>query len=129
MCLLAVMYHEPVLVTEVVDVLRNAKSVLDGTLGGGGHSEALLEAGVERVTGLDRDPEAVATARARLERFERAGRFRAVHGNHADASDLDAIQEESFDGVLLDLGVSSRQFDDPARGFTFREGAPLDMRM
>jgi 16S rRNA (cytosine1402-N4)-methyltransferase len=123
------MYHEPVLVTEVVDVLRNAKSVLDGTLGGGGHSEALLEAGVERVTGVDRDPEALSTARARLERFERAGRFKAVHGNHADAATLDAIEEESFDGVLLDLGVSSRQFDDPARGFTFREGAPLDMRM
>jgi 16S rRNA (cytosine1402-N4)-methyltransferase len=123
------MYHEPVLVTEVVDVLRNAKSVLDGTLGGGGHSEALLEAGVERVTGVDRDPEAVASARARLERFERAGRFTAVHANYADVANLEAVQNGTFDGVLLDLGVSSRQFDDPARGFTFREGAPLDMRM
>jgi 16S rRNA (cytosine1402-N4)-methyltransferase len=123
------MYHEPVLVAEVVDVLRNAKSVLDGTLGGGGHAEALLEAGVERVTGIDRDPKAISTARARLERFERAGRFRAVHGNYADVADLEAVQSDTFEGVLLDLGVSSRQFDDPARGFTFREGAPLDMRM
>jgi len=103
--------------------------VLDGTLGGGGHSAALLESGVQHVTGVDRDPEAVATARERLERFERDGRFRAVLGNYTDVDELADSAAESFDGVLLDLGISSRQIDVETRGFTFREGAPLDMRM
>jgi 16S rRNA (cytosine1402-N4)-methyltransferase len=122
-------YHLPVLAGEVVGLLRNAKSVLDGTLGGGGHSEALLENGVERVVGVDRDPQALVAARERLEPFERAGRFRAVLANYADVVELPDVSREQFDGVLLDLGVSSRQFDAPDRGFTFREGAPLDMRM
>lgn len=122
-------YHSPVLVAEVVELLRSAKSVLDGTLGGGGHAEALLEAGVEHVLGVDRDPEAVAAAQARLERFERAGRFRGVRGNYAEVQGTAEFQEATFDGILLDLGVSSRQFDDAGRGFTFREGASLDMRM
>jgi 16S rRNA (cytosine1402-N4)-methyltransferase len=122
-------YHAPVLVSEVVDLFRHAKSVLDGTLGGGGHTEALLDAGVERVVGVDRDPEALANARARLERFEQAGRFRAVLANYADVVEAPEVLDTTFDGVLLDLGVSSRQIDDPARGFTFREGAMLDMRM
>lgn len=122
-------YHAPVLAAEVVDLLRSAKSVLDGTLGGGGHSEALLEAGVERVFGVDRDPEAVAAASARLERFHRAGRFSATRSNYTDIDDVPELAGAAFDGMLLDLGVSSRQFDDDDRGFTFREGAPLDMRM
>jgi len=122
-------YHSPVLAAEVVELLRSAKSVLDGTLGGGGHAEALLEAGVERVFGVDRDPEAVAVAGARLERFERAGRFRGVLANYAEMRDTAELDDAAFDGILLDLGVSSRQFDDAGRGFTFREGAPLDMRM
>ena len=121
-------YHAPVLAGEVVGLLHSAKSVLDGTLGGGGHAAALLESGAQHVTGIDRDPEAVATARARLERFEREGRFRAILGNYADLADND-VGEEYFDGILLDLGISSRQIDAEARGFTFREGAPLDMRM
>jgi len=123
-------YHAPVLAGEVVELLRSAKSVLDGTLGGGGHATALLESGVPHVIGIDRDPEAVAAARARLERFEREGRFRAVLGNYADANEL-VIDPgaELFDGILLDLGISSRQIDTEMRGFTFREGAPLDMRM
>jgi 16S rRNA (cytosine1402-N4)-methyltransferase len=125
----ATTYHAPALVTEVVELFRSAKSVLDGTLGGGGHSEALLESGVHRVIGIDRDPEAISAARARLERFEQAGRFQAVLANYADAVDTTDSAALAVDGVLLDLGVSSRQFDDPARGFTFREGAPLDMRM
>lgn len=122
-------YHAPVLVSEVVDLLRSAKSVLDGTLGGGGHAEALLEAGVDRIVGIDRDPEALGAARGRLERFERAGRFRGALSNYADVHHHPELAERTFDGILLDLGVSSRQFDDPGRGFTFREGAPLDMRM
>ena len=103
--------------------------MLDGTLGGGGHAEALLEAGVARVAAVDRDPEAVAAARARLERFERAGRFRGLRSNFAELQDATELADTTFDGILLDLGVSSRQFDDAGRGFTFREGAPLDMRM
>jgi len=103
--------------------------VLDGTLGGGGHSEALLEAGVERVIGVDRDPEAIAAARSRLASYEQRGRFEAVQSNYAAIGETDALATASFDGVLLDLGVSSHQIDDERRGFTFREGAPLDMRM
>jgi 16S rRNA (cytosine1402-N4)-methyltransferase len=122
-------YHAPVLAVEVVALLRHAKSVLDGTLGGGGHSEALLQAGVQHVTATDRDREALAAARERLERFERAGRFRAVLASFADIETVPELQGARFDAILLDLGVSSHQFDDPARGFTFREGTPLDMRM
>ena len=119
-------FHTPVLVDEVIALLGSAKTVLDGTLGGGGHSEALLEAGAS-VTGIDRDTDALASARKRLDRYEKAGRFRAVDGNYSDAAEL--LNGARFDGVLLDLGVSSHQFDDAERGFTFREGAPLDMRM
>jgi 16S rRNA (cytosine1402-N4)-methyltransferase len=122
-------YHAPVLAGEVVNLLRSAKSVLDGTLGGGGHSAALLESGVPHVTGVDRDPEALATARARLEPLEGLGRFRAVLANYADVIETDELRGERYDAVLLDLGISSRQIDAEERGFTFREGAPLDMRM
>jgi 16S rRNA (cytosine1402-N4)-methyltransferase len=121
-------YHTPVLVAEVVELLRSASRVLDGTLGDGGHSEALLEAGVAHVVGVDRDPRAVTAALARLDDFARAGRFACVVANYADVA-ASVIAGDRFDGVLLDLGVSSHQFDDLERGFTFREGAPLDMRM
>ena len=122
-------YHAPVLTAEVVDLFRSAKSVLDGTLGGGGHSEALLVAGVPAVIGIDRDPDAIAAATQRLERFERTGRFRALSATYDRLDDIRELESVTFDGVLLDLGVSSRQFDEMSRGFTFREGAPLDMRM
>jgi 16S rRNA (cytosine1402-N4)-methyltransferase len=123
-------YHAPVLVAEVLDALKpksNAQ-ILDGTLGGGGHSLALLEAGAT-VTGLDQDAEAIATARARLAAFESAGRFRAFQSNFADFDKITELDGLLFDGILLDLGVSSHQFDDESRGFSFREGSPLDMRM
>jgi 16S rRNA (cytosine1402-N4)-methyltransferase len=102
--------------------------VLDGTLGGGGHSQLLLEQGV-RVTALDRDPEAIAAARSRLQDFERSNRFHALLGNYADLDSIPELGTLRFHGVLLDLGVSSHQLDDPRRGFSFREDAPLDMRM
>ncbi|MEX2178700.1 MAG: 16S rRNA (cytosine(1402)-N(4))-methyltransferase RsmH [Gemmatimonadaceae bacterium] len=124
-------YHQPVLATEVVELLRSAKSVLDGTLGGGGHAEALLQAGVPLVVGVDRDADAIRVARARLAAFEPSGRFRAILGNYASLDESGALGggDTRFEGILLDLGVSSRQFDAIERGFTFREGAPLDMRM
>ena len=121
-------YHAPVLVAEIVALLTNARRVLDCTLGGGGHSLALLEHGAE-VDAIDRDPQAIAAARERLGRFETLGRFRAHLGNHADLDRIPALAGARFDGILLDLGISSHQIDDPARGFSFREGAPLDMRM
>jgi 16S rRNA (cytosine1402-N4)-methyltransferase len=121
-------YHVPVLLDDVVALLGGAATVLDCTLGGGGHSAALLGQGA-RVTGIDRDPRAIAAARERLADFERIGQFRALLGNYAELEAAGLHATEKFDGILLDLGVSSHQFDDPARGFTFREGAPLDMRM
>src|SRR5690606_22009515 len=97
----------------------------DGTLGDGGHSEAILSASESaRVIGVDQDPEALAVARRRLERF--GERFRAVRSNFADAA---AALEEPLAGALLDLGLSSRDLDVLERGFAFRPGAPLDMRM
>jgi 16S rRNA (cytosine1402-N4)-methyltransferase len=121
-------YHAPVLAHEVVDLLGSARHVLDGTLGGGGHAAALLERGV-RVSALDRDPRAVAEASERLAPHLRAGTLRIASGNYADPDDVAAVAGERFDGILLDLGVSSHQLDAEERGFTFRRGAPLDMRM
>ena len=122
-------YHAPVLVGEVTSFLRDAKRVLDGTLGGGGHSLALLEAGVSNVIGVDRDPEAIAVSTERLRAYIDAGRFEAYQSNFADVPHLHALDGRAIDGVLLDLGISSHQVDDEARGFSFRPGAPLDMRM
>ncbi|HEX7020382.1 MAG TPA: 16S rRNA (cytosine(1402)-N(4))-methyltransferase RsmH [Gemmatimonadaceae bacterium] len=116
------------LVHEVTRLMEGAQTVLDGTLGGGGHAEALLAAGA-RVVGLDRDPEALAAARERLRVYEEQGRFTAVLGNFANVDEIGALQGARFDGILLDLGVSSHQLDALHRGFSFREGAPLDMRM
>jgi 16S rRNA (cytosine1402-N4)-methyltransferase len=121
-------WHAPVLVAEVCEVLADCPHVLDGTLGGGGHSEALLQRG-HRVTGLDRDATALAIARTRLAAFAAIGQFIAVQGNHDAIDDVAALDGQMFDGILLDLGVSSRQLDDDARGFSFRPGVALDMRM
>jgi 16S rRNA (cytosine1402-N4)-methyltransferase len=121
-------YHAPVLADEVVALFAGSRTVLDGTLGGGGHSLALLGIGAD-VTAVDRDPDAISAAQRRLATYEREGRFRALLGNYADIDSIHALDGVRFDGILLDLGVSSHQLDDPARGFSFREGVPLDMRM
>ncbi len=121
-------YHAPALVREVVDGLGGAATVLDGTLGGGGHAAALLATGA-RVDGIDRDPDAVAAALMRLADAARSGRFRAFVANFAALDRVPALEGLRYTGVLLDLGVSSHQLDDPARGFSFRRGEPLDMRM
>lgn len=123
-------YHAPVMVREVMDLLQPERGglYLDGTLGGGGHAEALLERGAEaRLIGTDRDPDALREAGERLARF--GDRFRPVRSNFADAVPAAGIEDGSLDGVLLDLGISSHQIDADERGFTFRPGAPLDMRM
>ncbi len=121
-------YHAPALVREVADSLGTASTVLDGTLGGGGHAAALLAAGA-RVDGVDRDPEAVAAALARLADAAHSGRFRAFVANFASLDLVPALEGLRYAGVLLDLGVSSHQLDERARGFSFRRGEPLDMRM
>ena len=121
--------HATVLRDEVVELLqpREGLLILDGTLGGGGHSEALLERGA-RVIGTDRDPRALAAARARLARFGEA--FRAVRADFRDAEGvLRSLGIEKVDGALVDLGVSSPQLDQAERGFSFSRPGPLDMRM
>ena len=122
-------YHAPALVDAVVGLLGDGTLVLDGTLGGGGHSAALLDAGVARVIGIDRDADAFDAATARLADEARAGRFEAFQANYADLDHIAALRDLRFTGILLDLGISSHQINDAARGFSFREGAPLDMRM
>jgi len=122
-------WHEPVLRDEVAALLQPApgRVFLDGTLGGGGHSEALLLAGA-RVVGCDRDAEALEHASERLAAF--GDRFTAVRCNFADAEKSPAVLASApYDGALLDLGVSSHQLDTPGRGFSFRHDGPLDMRM
>jgi 16S rRNA (cytosine1402-N4)-methyltransferase len=121
-------YHAPVMVAEVMATLDGADSVLDCTLGGGGHSLALLENG-DSVTAIDRDPAAIAEATARLHRFAESGQFRAVLGNFTRVDEIESLRNERFDGVLADLGISSSQIDSDDRGFSFRPGVVLDMRM
>jgi 16S rRNA (cytosine1402-N4)-methyltransferase len=123
-------YHVPVMLSAVLMHLAPERGglFLDGTLGGGGHAEAVLDASEEvRLIGVDRDPEALTEAGGRLARF--SNRFRAVRGNFSEAVEAAGIEDGSLAGALLDLGISSRQIDAEGRGFTFRPGAPLDMRM
>lgn len=118
--------HVPVLAAEVVEALQPTpgKTIVDGTLGGAGHTRLLLERGAQ-VIGIDQDPYAL----------ERAGALslpglRLVQGNYRDMNTLlPAIGVSSVDGVLLDIGVSSFQLDDSERGFSYHTEAPLDMRM
>jgi len=117
--------HNPVMLDEVLQMLepRDGARYVDGTFGGGGYASAILEAADCRVLGIDRDPEAIARGEALAQRF--GGRLTLVQG---EFSRMDEFTQQS-DGVVLDLGVSSFQFDQPARGFSFREDGPLDMRM
>jgi 16S rRNA (cytosine1402-N4)-methyltransferase len=120
-------YHEPVMVAEVLEYLKPERGGLyfDGTLGGGGHTAAILGAGRSaKVIGVDQDAEALDVAGRRLERF--GDRVELALANFADAAQRDA---RPLAGALLDLGVSSHQIDETDRGFSFRPGVALDMRM
>lgn len=123
--------HNPVLVDEVLRYLAPERGgrFIDGTVGGGGHAEALLLRGSQcAVLGLDQDEEAVEAARERLAAFGDRGAVR--HANYANfADEAHDFGWEAADGILLDLGVSSHQLDTPARGFSYRTDGPLDMRM
>ena len=122
-------YHESVLLDEVTHYLApdDNKLFLDATLGGGGHSEQLLKRGA-KVIGLDQDPAALSFAKARLSSYD--DKFGAIQGNFRDFGEiLSTIGISGLDGLLLDLGISSRQVDDAERGFSFTKPGPLDMRM
>ena len=121
-------YHAPVMVEEVVALFKGAEQVLDCTLGGGGHSDALLAAG-SSVVAIDRDEAAITEARERLAPYMASGRFLALRGNFGEIDRIPGLEGRTFDGILADLGVSSRQIDADERGFSFRPGALLDMRM
>ncbi|HDL85678.1 MAG TPA: 16S rRNA (cytosine(1402)-N(4))-methyltransferase RsmH [Candidatus Acetothermia bacterium] len=123
--------HQPVLMREVVKLLspRPGATIVDGTIGMGGHSEGLLAAyPTFEVIGIDRDEDALMIAKERLAPY--SDRVRLVHGNYRDCVEiLSTLGLDQIDGFLLDLGLSSLQLDRPERGFSFRESGPLDMRM
>ena len=126
--------HIPVLLDRCVELLSPALGapdavLVDVTLGMGGHSEAMLERHPHlRVVGLDRDPQAIAMASARLARF--ADRFTAVHAVYDDVLEVvEDVVGRPVQGLLADLGVSSLQLDEADRGFAYAQDAPLDMRM
>jgi 16S rRNA (cytosine1402-N4)-methyltransferase len=117
-------YHVPVLLAPILATAKGANRAVDATLGDGGHAAALLKAGIE-ILGIDRDPDAIATSRQRLGN-------RGIHyleAVYSSAEAFEAVRRFRPDFILLDLGVSSRQLDQEERGFTFRPGASLDMRM
>ncbi len=122
-------YHLPVFPEETLRLMDvcPGKFIIDGTLGGGGHTELFLEAGA-KVLGVDRDPEALAHTSEKLASY--GGQFQTFQGNFSEIADSDMIAGgERADGLLLDLGVSSRQLDSAPRGFSFMREGPLDMRM
>mgnify|MGYP003576283373 CR=1 FL=1 len=122
--------HEPVMVAEVLEHLAPARGgvFVDCTVGYGGHTRAMLDAGASRVIGLDRDPDALRQAGAALASEE--SRVELVHSDYRRLDEiLDARGITAVDGILADLGVSSMQLDEAGRGFSFRRDEPLDMRM
>jgi len=122
-------YHRPVLQKEVFDLLnpRAGLLIVDGTCGGGGHTEALLESGAD-VLALDQDPDAVHHVAERLAHLGRRIIVRQANFRHADCV-LDELGIRAIGGALLDLGVSSRQLENAERGFSLIRNGPLDMRM
>ncbi len=122
--------HIPVMAREVVDALnpRDGGRYLDGTFGAGGYTVALLDRAACEVIAIDRDPDAIAAGQDLARRY--APRLKLIEGRFGDMAELlSAEGVEDVDGVALDLGVSSMQFDQAERGFSFRGNGPLDMRM
>ena len=122
-------YHRPVLAAEAIELLapHPGSLILDGTCGGGGHTEAILRTGAD-VLALDQDPDALEFARARLTNF--GGRVTLRHANFREAGRvLDELGIRQIGGAILDLGVSSRQLENADRGFSLMRNGPLDMRM
>jgi 16S rRNA (cytosine1402-N4)-methyltransferase len=124
-------YHVPIMLPEVLELIKPERGgvYIDGTLGGGGHSEGILARLPEggRLYGIDRDADAIEAASARLSRYPA---FTAIHGNFFDMRPLlSGYGVDGADGILLDLGVSSHQLDDGSRGFSYTADARLDMRM
>ena len=126
--------HVPVMLQEVLKFLRPGAGgyYIDGTLGGGGHTQAILERSAPdgKVLGIDTDAQAITRIKERLSDFVNNGRLVLVHGNFAELARI--VHEAGFvsvEGVLLDLGFSSYQVDDPERGFSFSADGPLDMRL
>ncbi len=122
--------HIPVMLSEVLAALepKDGEIVVDGTFGAGGYTSAILEAARCTVIAIDRDPDAVASARALEMRFP--GRLEIVLGRFADMEEIAERQGiKAVDAVALDLGISSMQLDEPERGFSFMREGPLDMRM
>ena len=123
-------YHEPVLSTAVLEFLspEGERLYLDGTVGGGGHARRILEQCRQcRILAVDRDPDALEEARAALSEYR--DRVRFLHSPFDRAPGDIEVRDRGLDGALLDLGVSSHQLDDDGRGFAFRRGLALDMRM
>ncbi len=122
-------YHRPVMVREVVELLalRAGALILDATCGGGGHAEAILKTGAD-VVGLDQDPDAIAQATDHLAEFGNRVTLRQENFRHADRV-LDELSISQIGGAILDLGVSSRQLENAERGFSLMRNGPLDMRM
>jgi len=124
-------YHIPVMLREVLAHLKPERGgiFVDGTVGGGGHAEALLEEGPGLcLVALDRDASAIAASRRRLYRF--GSRVTLIHADYRDLTEvLAGLGIDGIAGFLLDLGVSSHQLDSPERGFSYQHPAPLDMRM
>jgi len=122
-------YHRPVLEKEVVELLepKPGSFIVDGTCGGGGHTEALLESGAD-VLALDQDPDAVQHVSEQLASFGRRVTVRQANFRNA-AKILDELGIRAIGGALLDLGVSSRQLENAERGFSLVRNGPLDMRM
>jgi 16S rRNA (cytosine1402-N4)-methyltransferase len=128
-------FHDPVLASEIVELFASlpAGVVVDATLGGAGHAEAILSGASQlRVLGIDRDPAAITEASGRLAPF--ASRAVVAKATFAELDDVltreaSFIDGDAIVGVLMDLGVSSHQLDEASRGFSFRADAPLDMRM
>jgi 16S rRNA (cytosine1402-N4)-methyltransferase len=122
-------YHRPILVEEVVELLapKPGSVVIDGTCGGGGHAEAILKTGAD-VLALDQDPDAVRHVAEQLARFDRRITVRQANFRYSDKV-LDELGIVTIGGALLDLGVSSRQLENAERGFSIMRNGPLDMRM